>query len=108
MANRFALNQYQPLIPVNVNEDFEDVKLLAVEGDPSVFSTVFKTSIDGTSAVLRLRSLSDEDQTVNLQWMDREPSEVYLLDLSDDSLIQKIAGTVDVPARDFVSLKVIW
>ena len=36
LANRFALEQYQPLIPVNVSEEFKEDQLLAIEGDPSV------------------------------------------------------------------------
>jgi hypothetical protein len=107
-ANRFGMEQYQPLAAAQVDETFEASQLLAIDGSPAINSTVFKTSEDGKSAILRLRSLSDLDETVNLIWFDRIPASVHTLDIEDDKPMEEIQDQVTIPAKDFVTLKVVW
>jgi len=108
LANHFGNEQFQPLIVSEIDTKTDMSQLLEIKGNPLVFSTVFKTSKDGKSALLRLRSLSDKDEVVNLIWKSRKPSAVYQYDMSDDSLKDKIDTTVKVPGVDFITLKVIW
>lgn len=108
LANHFGNEQFQPLIISTIKEGVDETKLLEIKGNPLVFSTVFKTSEDGKSALLRLRSLSDSDEVVRLNWNSRKPSVVYKYDMKDDSLNEKIDGKVLVPALDFITLKIIW
>jgi hypothetical protein len=107
-ANRFGMEQYQPLVVARVDETFMAGQLMAIDGSPAIHSTVFKTSEDGRSAILRLRSLSDQDGTVSLKWFDRTPASIHTLDMDDDKPIEKIRDQVTIPARDFVTLKVVW
>ncbi len=107
-ANHFGMEQYQPLVAVPVEKSFEGDQLLTLDGSPSVNSTIFKTSKDGKSATLRLRSLSEHDETVLLKWHNRIPVEIYTINLADGNLIEKIKDKVTIPANNFVTLKVNW
>ena len=107
-ANRFGMEQYQPLVAAQVDETFEASQLLAIDGSPAINSTVFKTSEDGKSAILRLRSLSDRDETVRLKWFDRIPASIHTLDIEDDKPLDEIQDEVTIPAKDFVTLRVVW
>ena len=107
-ANRFGMEQYQPLVAAQVDETFEASQLLAIDGSPAINSTVFKTSEDGKSAILRLRSLSDQDETVRLKWFDRIPASIHTLDIEDDKPLDEILDEVTIPAKDFVTLRVVW
>ena len=107
-SNRFAMEQYQPLIASKIESDYKTGKLLSIDGSHHVSSTIFKTSEDGKSALLRLRSLSDKDETVKLNWHDRNPSTVHFFDIETEMPIEEVQGKFIVPAKDFVTLKIIW
>jgi len=107
-ANRFGMEQYQPLIAARVDETFEAGQLLAIDGSPAINSTVFKTSEDGKSAMLRLRSLSDQDETVSLKWFDRIPASIHTMDIENNKPLEEILDEVTIPPKDFVTLRVVW
>ncbi len=107
-ANRFGMEQYQPLVVARVDETFKAGQLLAIEGSPAVHSTVFKTSQDGRTAYLRLRSLSDREEKISLKWFDRIPASVHIIDLDEGMPLQEIRDQVTVPAKDFLTLWVVW
>lgn len=107
-SNRFATERYQPLVAVPVRKDFDSMQLLSLEGSDAVFTTVFKTCEDGKSAILRLRSMSNVDEKVELNWVKNTPSAVHLIDISDNSLLEELKDEVVVPANDFISLMIRW
>jgi len=107
-ANQFGMEQVQPLLSVPVTSDFLSGSLLSLVGSESVCATVFKTLEDGNSAILRLRSISNVDETVALNWKSVKPTSVSVLDLENNQAAAEIGTEVIVPARDFISLKVIW
>ncbi len=107
-SNRFAMEQYQPLLVSTVDRKFESGQLLSIEGSPFVNSTVFKTNEDGKSALLRLRSWSAKDETVKLRWHDKIPTAVHLFDIDAEQLLDMVQTDVVIPAKDFITLKVVW
>ena len=107
-SNRFAIEQYQPLIASVVKKNFKTQQLLSIDGNHHVHSTVFKTSEDGNSAILRLRSLSDKDELVKFNWHKRKPSSVHVIDIETEIIEEEIHDELYVPAKDFVTLKVKW
>ncbi len=64
-ANRFGLDQAQPLIASPVAGPLAVAPQVALD-NPRVFVSSLKTSADGKSTSLRLRSLSDRPETVQL------------------------------------------
>ena len=107
MANRFGHEQFQPLIVEPIDENAALKQLLSIEGNPLVFSTVFKASKDGKSTLIRLRSLSETDEAVSLNWKSIKPSAIFYYNMKDGSRGEKLEGKVIVPALDFITLEVL-
>ena len=79
-ANRFGLEQSQPLVHVTANIDPKIKPLLTLDND-RVVVTILKPSAEGKGTLVRLRSLSDKPETVNLRWDDTSrPDEKIMLD----------------------------
>ncbi|MCL6296582.1 glycoside hydrolase family 38 C-terminal domain-containing protein [Jejuia spongiicola] len=107
-ANHFGNEQFQPLIATTITEDFDLAQILEIEGNPLVFATVFKTSKDGKSALIRLRSLSNHIENVRLNWKSKLPLGVYKYNMKDDSLGEVVKDAIAVPPTDFITLKIVW
>ena len=107
-ANHFSMEQVHPLLVVSVRDDFKTGQLLSLDASESISVSVFKTLEDGQTSILRLRSHSDEDETVKLLWNEFEPSSVSTIDLSNNQVVEELKNEVIVPARNFISLKVVW
>ncbi|MDO5977885.1 glycoside hydrolase family 38 C-terminal domain-containing protein [Flavivirga spongiicola] len=108
LANHFGNEQFQPLVVSAIEKGVDETSLLEIIGNPLVFSTVFKTSEDGKSALIRLRSLSDRDELVDLDWKSKKPSGVYSYNMRNGNQGEHLKGKITVPALDFLTLKVVW
>jgi len=102
-ANRFGLEQAQPLIPIPVKEGDVMEPLLALQGNDRIFLTILKSGSAGEPAEIRLRSVSEKDEKVRLVWTGRKPSNVIYEDSGE-----KVIEEVSVPAKGFVTLNVTW
>ncbi len=74
-ANRFGLEQAQPLIATPVKEK-STVKPPVKIDNEKVFISIVKTSADGQSMIIRLRSVSDKAETVNLSFPSGKPKSI--------------------------------
>ncbi len=107
-ANRFGIEQAQPLIVLPVNRDFIPGSMLSIRGSESVTATVFKTLRDGNRAMLRLRSDARTDETITLDWHIEKPASVSVFDLENNQAMETVGSEVTVPAMDFVTLLIRW
>jgi len=90
-ANRFGLEQAQPLAHVAGNND-PQTKPLVVVDNPRVCVTILKPSTDGKTVIIRLRSLSDQTESVNLTWPAGQPKSIrYVIagTASDEKAVEK-------------------
>lgn len=76
-ANRFGLEQAQPLAHVATNSDPKLKPLVAVDNE-RVCVTILKPTADGKATILRLRSLSDKPENVKLSFPVGAPKSVRL------------------------------
>ena len=74
-ANRFGLEQSQPLIAAPVKEKVSLNTLVKID-NVNVFISIIKTSEDGKSMIIRLRSLSDKPEKVNLSFPSFKPNSI--------------------------------
>lgn len=74
-ANRFGLEQAQPLVHVMTDKNPAVKPLVAVDND-AVYVTVLKSTDRDDELILRLRSLSAEEETVRLDFPSRRPASV--------------------------------
>jgi hypothetical protein len=107
-ANRFGLEQSQPLIATSVKPTFRQNPVLEINGSPSVIVSIVKTTGDGKNTLIRLRSVSGKDETVRLAWPDRKPESVHIGDDVNVHLLPKIGDEVMIPAMGFLTVNAIW
>jgi hypothetical protein len=107
-SNRFGLEQAQPLIATPVKENMETKTPLAIEGSNNVIITILKSGKMGEVTKVRLRSVSDNDETVKLNWFDRNPVSMNINDSGEDACRKEVRGEVTVPPMGFVTLDVVW
>ncbi len=81
-ANRFGLEQAQPLAHVAANGDPRLKPLVATDND-RVCVTILKPGADGRSAIIRLRSLSDKPESVRLSFPGGAPKSVRVCTLEE-------------------------
>jgi alpha-mannosidase len=107
-ANRFGLEQSQPLIAIPVQPGIASNAPVSVEGSSNILITILKTGDTGGRMKLRLRSVSAKDETVKLKWNERKPASVRVADLSDNAGNIEVHDEILVPAMGFVTLDVVW
>ena len=107
-ANRFGLEQSQPLIETPIKMTSDPRPDLEFSGSPSVNISLIQTNGNGKETQVRLRSVSDKDETVRLIWNNRKPKSVQIKDASDPIKNTEIREEVTVPAMGFVSLNAVW
>ena len=107
-ANRFGLEQAQPLIEAQLKSDFNGKPVFAINGSASVIASILKTNSDGKATQLRLRSVSDKDELVKIEWPFRKPASVRQIDFDVPEGQNNISDEVLVPAMGFVTLEALW
>ena len=106
-ANRFGLEQSQPLIETPLKFAINQKPILEYKGTPLVSVSILKTSTDGKVTQIRLRSVSDKDEQVSLIWPDRKPKTIQISDGTENPGKDQV-GEVIVPAMGITILNVIW
>ena len=81
-ANRFGLEQAQPLVHVTADKN-PDVKPVVAVDNRAVYVTVLKSTGKDNEMIVRLRSVSDKEETVALDFPARRPSSVSLCTLEE-------------------------
>jgi hypothetical protein len=103
-ANRFGLEQSQPLVHVAANKNAISRPLIALEGSPAVNVSMLKSTADGRSVIIRLRSVSDKDQSIRILWPSGNPGSVHLCD-REEVPGEETGSEVTVPACGLLVLK---
>ncbi|TWF33949.1 glycosyl hydrolase family 38 [Chitinophaga polysaccharea] len=104
LANRFGLEQMQPLIVSPVKDNKETTPLLSLQGNKNVVVSILKTDSTGDVVQIRLRSVSDKDENVKLNWLSRKPVSVDLL--SNNAAMDKSPQEeILVPAMGVVTVE---
>ncbi|HXP63365.1 MAG TPA: glycoside hydrolase family 38 C-terminal domain-containing protein [Dongiaceae bacterium] len=102
-ANRFGLEQAQPLPHVAANTDPALKPLVAIANE-RVSVSILKPNADGHAVVLRLRSVSDQEATATLAWPAGRPKSVCLCKLNEDAG-ENAGDQIAIPANGFVTLR---
>jgi len=81
-ANRFGLDHNQPLMALPV-AGAVTVKPIVALDNPRVFISTLMPAADGKATILRLRSLSEQPETVKLSWPAGPPQSVHFSDAAE-------------------------
>ena len=107
-SNRFGMEQAQPLIATPVKSDYNVTPVLKVVGSDNVVVSRIRTDDDGKKSIIRLRSTSDRDELVKLDWPARKPVTVYVDNYDDSAVSQEVSGEFSVPAMGILTLDLQW
>jgi hypothetical protein len=106
-ANRFGLEQSQPLVHLAANNNAVSQPMIKVDGAPSVTVSIIKSTSEAGKVVIRLRSVSDRDEAVKLSWPAGAPKKVSICNL-EEIPDEPAGGEVTVPSNGMLTLKAEW
>jgi alpha-mannosidase len=102
-ANRFGLEQSQPLAHVAANINPKITPLVAIDND-RVCVTILKSGSDGKTAIIRLRSLSDTSEVVSLYYPAKKPKSTNMC-IREEIPGEPVSGSVTLPPHGSVTLR---
>lgn len=103
-ANRFGLEQAQPLVHVMANKNPCLSPVLAVD-NKLVYATILKSTKNDRELVVRLRSLSDKEEQVTLTYPSKQPLRVSLCRL-EEIPEKEVSGTLTMKPYGQMTLKI--
>jgi hypothetical protein len=106
-ANRFGLEQAQPFAYVLCDKNPIEKPLVSINNE-RVCVNMIKSSAYGESTIVRIRSFSDKDENVKIDWPTRKPASVFLCKRGEESSDEKVPNEITIPAMGFVTLKAEW
>lgn len=106
-ANRFGLEQMQPLVHVLCDKNPLEKPLVSIDNS-RLFVNILKSSEDGSSMIVRVRSLSSANEMLDLKWPYKKPVKVFQCDKGEEAGSTEVSGGFTVPANGSVTLKVLW
>ena len=106
VANRFGLEQNRPLVAVSAASNPVTAPVLAVN-NPLVFVSTLKPADDGKAVILRLRSLSDKAEAVELIWPARRPKSIRHC-LADEEPRESATGSLTLQPYGLETLHLEW
>ena len=78
-TNRFGMEQSQPLVYVTADKDPQVQPLIAID-NRKVYSTIIKSLETDHTLIVRLRSLSDKEESVRLSFPKKIPARISVCD----------------------------
>ncbi len=102
-ANRFGMERAQPLAHVTANNNPKVTPLVAIDND-RVCVTIVKSLVEDKETVLRLRSLSDRNETVTLTFPAGAPKSIHICSVSEEPG-EPVAETVSMRPYGILTLR---
>jgi hypothetical protein len=107
IANRFGLEQSQPLVHLAAKNNAISKPMVAVEGSPDVTVSILKSTAEAGIVIVRLRSVSHTDQAVRLSWPAGNPKNLNICEKEEEPGM-KITNEVTVPSNGLITLRAEW
>jgi alpha-mannosidase len=101
IANRFGLEQAQPLIATTQKKGVVTGEPFIIEGSSNIYVSIIKSGGGNEPSKIRLRSVSDKTESVKLVWKSRKPQSVKINGAA-------VMGEISVPPNGFVTLDVYY
>jgi len=101
-ANRFGLDQSRPLIATPMKEKTNTNIPVEID-NPNVFISIIKTSADGKSIIIRLRSVSEKPEVVNLSFPSFKPKSIRTC-IADEIPGEEVGNSIELLPHGIISL----
>jgi hypothetical protein len=106
-ANRFGLEQSQSLVSLAASTNAIPIQPITLEGSTAVTASILKSTDNSKTMIIRLRSVSARDETVNLSWPAGDPKLLNSCEMEEESGLA-VTNNIIVPANGFITLKAVW
>lgn len=81
-ANRFGMEQAQPLVHVITSKN-PDIKPLITVDNQFAYITIIKSVEEDNTLIVRLRSISNKEENVRIQFPYKHPTQINICDLEE-------------------------
>ena len=105
-ANRFGMEQHRPLIAVQTKNNPFAKSLISLDNSTAVISAL-KVSDDNQALIVRLRSVSDKTEKINITYPSGLPKSVFICTAGEKPL-QRNTGSIVLPKYGTVSLRMVF
>lgn len=105
-VNRFGMEQAQPLVHV-LAKNASEIKAPVAIDNPNVVVSVVKDGGDGKSMIVRLRSVSDKEEQVNVSYPRATPSGSYICEREEEPS-SEFDGALSMPPYGMATLLLKW
>lgn len=105
-VNRFGMEQAQPLVHV-LAKNASEIKAPVAIDNPNVVVSVVKDGGDGKSMIVRLRSVSDKEEQVNVSYPRATPSGSYICE-REEVPSSEFDGALSMPPYGMTTLLLKW
>ncbi len=103
-ANRFGMEQSQPLVHVTADKNPKITPLVETD-NPNTYITIVKSTDKDNNLIVRLRSLSDKTEMVNLTFPYKTPQKVSICTLEEEPA-KTVNGSISVKPYGQATLKI--
>lgn len=107
-SHRFAMEQYRPLVAVQTRKEFKSANPFSLKDSDKVVLSNYQVQDKGKSHIIRLLSLSEQDEQVSLCWGKKQPKAVYQNENGQKVKLPGKGNQVAVPAKGIRPLQVVW
>lgn len=104
-ANRFAMEQYRPLVAVRTAKEFRPKNRFSIENCDKVVLSNYQIRDNGKTHEIRLFSLSDNDEEITLNWDKKQPKSIFRY---ENGRKTKTVNRITVPAKGICTLQAEW
>jgi alpha-mannosidase len=105
-ANRFGMEQHRPLIAVPAKSNPIKKSLISLDNSKAIVSAL-KVSDDNQALIVRLRSVSDKTEKINITYPSGLPKSVFTCTAGEKPL-QRNSGSIVLPKYGTVSLRMVF
>ena len=106
VANRFGMEQSQPLTHVTANTDPHIKPIINIDNEKVVVS-IIKSTGDDKTVIVRLRSLSDKEEVVNMDFTGRIAQKIYLCN-TEENPDKEIVDRVSIMPFGLTTLRITF
>ena len=107
-SNQFAMEQYRPIVAVQTKKNFKVKNSLSVNASDKIVLSNYKTVNERKNSIVRLFSLSDQDEQVSLSWSKKQPKSIVYIQNGKEVKLSDIKESFFVPAKGALSVWINW
>lgn len=104
-SNRFAMEQYRPLIAVRTTKEFRPKNRFSIDNCDKVVLSNYQIRNNGKTHIIRLFSLSEKEEELALHWDKKQPKSIFRY---ENGRKVELNGRITVPAKGIYTLQVEW